>query len=196
MVATAQAGPYAGGGQDASQGAAPTITGAEVSHTADGEILTITGTNFSPHRDNVRVTIGGTQIPVLTAEPKMITASILPNLQGRELEVTIKGWPPVKAAQKIHLPPHVSGISLMSGPPGSVISISGEYFTPPKGGKIEVFIGGVAAPVISNSSSQVSVQIPVGLSAQSPVWGLSVTVRNGKLTSNTDHVVNVQNRVF
>jgi hypothetical protein len=159
------------------------------------EILQITGANFSPYKEKIRITVSGAQASVLRSDPKLITA-VLPPDSGSPgmVSVAVNGQTVLKD-KKIKLPPRVTGVSLLSGPPGTPITIYGARFAR-KLTDNQVFIGGIEVPVNGGSRTELSVEVPAALDMQSPVWGVPIMVKVGKLSSNNDVSIRIQNRVY
>ena len=108
-----------------------------------------------------------------------ITVSI-GGIVSKPFEFTIKGAP------------EVTGVDLLSGPPGQPLVISGKGFSA-TGSENSVTIGGVPAAVTSCTSKSITVTIP---EMYYPQWNLPVLVKTGGVESKAGVTVNVQMRVI
>jgi hypothetical protein len=108
-----------------------------------------------------------------------ITVSI-GGILSKPYEFTIKGAP------------EVTGVDLLSGPPGQSMVISGKGFSATASENV-VTIGGVPAPVTSCTNKSITINIP---EMYYPQWNLPVLVKTGGVESKAGVTVNVQSRVI
>jgi hypothetical protein len=177
---------------------APTVDSVDVVYDKAErvEMLQISGTNLSPYKEKVRVTVDGSQASVISSKPTMIMAMLPSGIGDNKalISIEINGQTVLKD-RKIKLPPKVEGVSLMSGPPGTPITITGSRFGN-KASEATVTIGGSEAPVLSCSRTSITTVIPMGFNAQSPSWGVPITVKVNGISSNDDVSVRVQSRMY
>ncbi|WP_290798294.1 FG-GAP-like repeat-containing protein [Flavihumibacter sp. UBA7668] len=82
--------------------------------------------------------------------------------------------------------PVVTGISPLSGPIGTIVTIYGKNFSTTPAENL-VRMGGILCPVLSATSTELSIRIPVGMNSQR----LSVTSKDGLITI-TDYLFRVR----
>ncbi len=160
----------------------------------------IEGRNFSDHPDVTQVVIGDKQATVVSAKSKTIQIKppsglmggktklyvMIGNQKSNPIEVTIKGAP------------EIGSVSMISTAPGQPLTITGTGFSD-VAGENEVTIGGYPAEIRSVSSTSITVEVPLGLDAINPSWGVPITVKtnNMEATDPTNSAkINIQLRVF
>ena len=159
------------------------------------EMLQITGANFSPYKEKVRVTVSGAQASILRSDPRVIMA-VLPSGAANIVKVSVEtGGQTVLKDKEIRIPPRVTGVSLLSGPPGTPITIYGTHFADTLA-RNKVYIGGAQAELSGGSKTALMTAIPFILSGQSPTWGAPVVVIRNGLSSKADVTIRIQNRVY
>ena len=161
-------------------GAAPTITSVSPPQAAPGGRVTITGANFGADRARVSVTIGGREMPVTSASPTEIVATIPPGATTARIEVTANGIGPVSTpAEFLVLPPlTVTRFEPRSGDVGDRVTLSGTGFAADPA-QNTVRLGDVTATVVSATDSALVVEVPQGRSGP---WSVSVA---GSSTART-----------
>src|SRR5262249_25843189 len=135
-----------------SQAASPSIniTNIYPSTASHGETVVISGTGFGQYKEDVSVTVDGRNGQVLNAEPHRIQC-VLPedgSPGSVELFVTVRGnkSTPTRITIKPDQKPQITGMSIISGPPGQSMQINGNHFSS-KISDNKVYFGGVSAPI-------------------------------------------------
>jgi hypothetical protein len=158
------------------------------------EMLRISGTNLGSYKERIHITMGGAKVNVLRCDPKLIAAELPPGAASPSLvSIKINGQVVLKD-KKIELPPRVTGVSLLSGPPGTPITIYGTHFAQ-KLTDNTVFIGSVEVPINGGSTTELSVVISGALNMQL-TGGVPIVVKVGQLTSNSNVGIRIQNRMY
>jgi hypothetical protein len=159
------------------------------------EMLKVSGNNLSPYKEKVRIIVNGSQANVLRAEPSYFTAVLPQDAANPALITIVMNGQTILQDKKVRLPPRVTGVSMLSGPPGTPLTIYGMRFAR-KLADNKVFIGGMQTPVNGGSTSTLMVVIPIEFNAMSPSWGMPVTVKVGNVSSNSDVTIRIQSRVY
>jgi matrixin/IPT/TIG domain-containing protein len=146
-------------------GQAPTVSSIQpaMGINSGGTRVTVTGANFS---SGIEVSLAGvplTDVSVLDATTLLGTTG--PNKTGplTLLAVNPDGTSGVLASAFVAsaLPPVVSSVTPASGPPTTVVTLSGSNFDSSIA-NVSVSFGGVPATVVSTSTTQITVIVPFG----------------------------------
>ena len=138
--------------------------------------------------------VGDKPATIKSAGAKQIIALVPEGVSGEQLvSVAVAGFPPTKGIKiTVQAAPEVTGIDMISAPPGNALTISGKGFSL-KSGENQVLIGGVQAAITSVSATSISVVIP---EMESPQWGVSISVVTNKVPSKGNVTINVQRRAI
>ena len=135
----------------------PTITSVSPSSGAPGDNITINGTNLT----GASVSFGASNANVTGSSSTQIFVTV-PNATGAtSLTVTGSVAPPATFAFTVTaatvVAPAISAISAQTGPPGTVVTITGTGFT-----GATVTIGGAAANITASSATSITTSVPGG----------------------------------
>jgi hypothetical protein len=175
----------------------PTITSVKPGTAALDNEITLTGRNFSKLPEGNLVYVGnkialvkkGTPNPgkeivfnlpkdILTGKQNVVVS--VGGMQSKPIELVIKGAPVV------------TGVDLISAPPGQEMTISGKGFSAIQS-ENTVTIGGVGASITSSTTRSITVTIP---ELPYPSWYQPIVVKTGGVESNNTIKINVQMRVI
>lgn len=134
----------------------------------NGTVMTIQGTNFN---GATAVNIGGNPAAAFTVvSPTQITATIGTAAKGAVQVTSAAG---THALNEFTLPPPViSAFSPQTGPPGTIVTISGNHFDADTAANNIVLFGSARANVLTATSTTLTVQVPAGANAE-PVTVIS-----------------------
>jgi hypothetical protein len=159
-------------------GATPTITSFSPTSGVVGTSVTISGTNFV---GTTAVSFDGTSAVFDVDSATTITATVPSGATTGPIGVTADGTATSVSDFTVLVPPTISSFSPASGPVGTVVSITGTYFT----GTTSVKFAGTSATFTVNSATKITATVPAGA-----VTGrISVTIPNGTATSSTPFTV-------
>jgi len=162
-------------------GAPPTVTSFNPTSGAVGSTVVITGTNFT---GATQVTFNGTAATAYTVNSAtQITATVPTGATTGPIAVTTPVATGTSSSNFTVLQaPVVTSFTPGSGSAGTVVTISGGFFT----GATQVTFNGTAATIFTvNSASTITVTVPTGATT----GPIAVTTANGTGTSSTDFVV-------
>lgn len=149
----------------------PIITSFTPTFGVAGTTVSITGVNFD---STTKVTFGGTSASsFLVNSPTNITATVGVGSSGSVSVTTANGIATLSGFT--YGPPVINSFTPLSGEIGSVVNIQGSNFDSTSSNNI-VFFGAVKATVISSSTTQLNVIVPVGATYQ------PISVTTNKLT--------------
>lgn len=175
----------------------PILTKAKPDKTPTGQSITLEGSNFSPTPALNVVTMEGKPVAVVSATTTSLEVKVPDDAKvgKNEVLVTVVGMKTDPVTVTVQPKPEVTGVSMISAPPGQPLVISGKNFSSkPQDNK--VVIGDYAADITAASPTSLTVTIPLALDPIQPVWELPVVVETNGVKSNDDVTVNVQNRVI
>jgi hypothetical protein len=164
--------------------AVPEITSFSPNYGAFGSTMTLMGTNFGVVQGSSSVLFtglvpfeGGTTYALTTVVPtawsntsitlnvpySAIGIDLLPNLDNFAVRVVNGEGAQLSNAANFFVEPRPSltGINPTSGPAGTMVTISGQNLLD-AGGHGKVWFGNVNAPIVSQSSTSVQVEVPIG----------------------------------
>lgn len=164
----------------------PTISGFTPGQGPVGAYVYITGTNFSATPSNNQVFFtSNVAATVVASTATTITAVVPAGAITGTISVKVFGNDSGPSAGSFIInnsAPAINGISPLSGPPGSVLTITGLNFDGAVPANNDVKIGGLNATVQTANSTTITAFVP-GAVAIGPALGVSVTV--GGLTANS-----------
>jgi hypothetical protein len=128
----------------------------------DGTAMTITGSNFT---GATSITIGGNPVASFTVvSATQINATVGTAAKGTVAVTTPAG---VHSLNEFTLPPPViSSFNPVSGPPGTIVTISGTNFDAGSTGNNIVHFGSAKASILSATSTTLTVLAPAGATAE------------------------------
>ncbi len=165
----------------------PVLNSVTPKTVSTGGELVLQGENFisDPNLDNVH--IGNQKAMVLEAHANNLRVLVPDNVPAGKAKVvvSVSGASSQELEVTVLTAPKVTGVSLVSGPPGSPLEIYGQNFSANAGQDI-VTIGGANAPVQAASTNKLVVVIPEALDAGMPSGPLPVVVEVKGAKSNSD----------
>jgi hypothetical protein len=175
----------------------PVITALKPTPAGLDDEITLTGRNFSKVASANQVLVGtkqGVIKPGTSTSGKEITFTLPKESLSGKINVTVSVCGIVSKAIELQIKaaPEVTGVDLLSGPPGQAMTISGKGFSATQSENV-VTIGGVPATITSSSAKSITVTIPEMFY---PQWHLPVIVKTGGVESKPGVEVNVQSRVI
>jgi len=158
-----------------SQPPAPTVTGFSPASGSIGTRLSVTGTGFSQGVRNVEV--GG--VPVPSASGLVVSDTLLgfvvpDNAVSGLVTVTTNGGTANSALYFI-VAPAISGISPVSGPPGSLVTVTGSGLM----GITRIAFGPDLASAATQTANQITVPVPAGAASGTVVLTFQVNPSYG-----------------
>ena len=152
----------------------PTITGFTPPSGSSGTVVTITGTNLLGATE---VTFNGKAGTVTTVGQTEITVKVPPGATTGYVRVTTPSGSVTSASQFIYTGPTITGFTPSSGPPGTVVTITGTNLALPA---TEVsFNGKAATDITSDTPTKITVKVPAGATT----GYINVTAPSGSVTS-------------
>ena len=143
----------------------PTISGFTPESAPVGAAVTITGTNFDPNPANNTVTFNGIAAVVTSCTSTQIVATVPQGATTGPITVTtIEVLQGATSATSFTVvpPPTISSFTPASAPAGANITITGTNFDPTPANNAVTFFNGIAAVIISSTSSQIVATVPAG----------------------------------
>lgn len=122
-----------------------------------GSIINISGNNFD-NRYAIWVKFNGTQATLLTATLTSLSVYVPSGATSGKITVEINGQA-VSSSNDFYVTPHISSFSPTSGAVGTLVTISGDGFSPNIAGNFVEFNGAFAV-VESASSTSLTVRVP------------------------------------
>jgi FG-GAP-like repeat/IPT/TIG domain len=141
---------------------APVITSFSPAAAYPGDTIIITGNNFT---GATAATFGGTAFNSFTVLSDKTIRAIPGAGSSGDISVTTPYGTATLAGFSYTLPPAITGISPVSGPVGSTVTITGSNFNPVAAGNIVSF-GTARAVVTAATASSITVLVPAGASQQ------------------------------
>ena len=156
----------------------PTISGFTPPSGSSGTVVTITGTNLLGATE---VTFNGKAGTVNTVGQTEITVTVPTGATTGYITVTTPSGNVTSATQFIYLGPTITGFTPSSGPPGTVVTITGTNLAV----ATEVsFNGKAATDITSDTPTKITVKVPTGATT----GYITVTAPNGSVTSATKFI--------
>ncbi|MDB5271001.1 MAG: hypothetical protein JWP58_4041, partial [Hymenobacter sp.] len=136
---------------------APVITSFTPTTGVPGTVVVITGNNFT---GTTQVTFNGTVATVFTVNSAtQITVTVPTGATTGRITVTTPNGLAVSTGRFVVQTPIITSFTPTSGPVGTVVVLTGNYFT----GATQVTFNGTVAPVYTvNSATQLTVTVPTG----------------------------------
>ena len=107
------------------------LTSVTPTSTAPTKEITLAGRNFSAKASLNQVMVGDKPATIKSAGAKQIIALVPEGVSGEQLvSVAVAGFPPTKGIKiTVQAAPEVTGIDMISAPPGNALTISGKGFS-------------------------------------------------------------------
>jgi len=145
---------------------ASTITAPAISHVSANygayyATIALTGTNFGASEGSSRVTFNGVPATATVWSNTGITVTVPYRATTGNLVVTVGGQSSNGIAFTVEPIPSVSGMSPAGGPPGTLVTISGQNLVDGEGQGL-VWFGNVSLPILSSSSTSLQIKVPAG----------------------------------
>lgn len=142
----------------------PTITGFLPAEATEGQPVTINGNNFDPDASGNEVFFNGVAAVVSSASANQIMVTVPPGATTGKLTVSADGQTSLSTDSFVVRPaPHVTSFTPGSGGVNTVVTITGTGFDPDPTDNTVKF-NGVAANIISASSTQIVAKVATGSS--------------------------------
>ncbi|HMK20508.1 MAG TPA: IPT/TIG domain-containing protein [Chitinophagaceae bacterium] len=154
----------------------PTITSFTPTSTGTGGVVTIIGTNLS---GATSVSFGGVAASSFNVVNSTTITAVVASGASGSVTVATPGGTANRTGFIFTLLTIINSFNPTSGPPGTIVTITGANFNPVAANNI-VYVGGVQATVASANVSTLTITIPFGASF-SPITVLA----GGKLASST-----------
>ncbi|MBC7996965.1 MAG: IPT/TIG domain-containing protein [Leptolyngbya sp.] len=158
---------------------------------APNDKVTVTGKNFTA---GAVVTIGSKTAKITTFTPTQLQIQVPADVEGgdQNLVVTVGGVKSTAKKMTVKASPSVTGIDMLSAPPGQQVTVSGKGFSKNPSDN-QVTFNGTPASVVSASTNQLSVVIP---EIAYPQWNVQIKVKTfGQESKDAVHM-NIQQRVI
>jgi hypothetical protein len=140
---------------------APHIASLNTTYAGHDAVVIIDGTNFGSTQGSSKVTFNGIATPHYFWANTQIYVTVPPNATSGNLVVTVAGQASNAIPFTVLPEPAITGISPTSGPPGTVVTISGTDLLDYEN-KGTVSFDGKFLPILSDTSSAIKVTIPIG----------------------------------
>ncbi len=162
----------------------PQVTSLTPNYGAPAALIKIAGTNFGATQGNGRVTVGGALTYVVSWSNTAIAILVPSQATTGNIVVTAGGEASNGAAFTFYPYPTISGISPASGAVGTPVTITGANLLDGEGHGVVTF-NGTPAPIISQTSTSIQVDVPAGATS-GPV---SVHVNSDTVKSSSSFTV-------
>ncbi|MGV3540155.1 MAG: DUF7619 domain-containing protein [Rufibacter sp.] len=140
----------------------PVITSFSPAQSRLGGIVTLTGKNFTAASAGNKVTFNGVMAQILSASVSELKVTVPNNSYTGKIKVVTPDGASSSATEfVVFQPPTISAVSLAEAVPGTVVTITGNHFSPITTQDTITF-GDVAARVLSATTSQLQVEVPTG----------------------------------
>ena len=139
----------------------PQISGISPNYGAPSAVINITGTNFGATQGSGIVTIGGAPSEVTAWSNTAITVRVPSAAATGNLVVMAGGGASNGVAFTFYPYPSITGLSAVSGPVGTPVTITGTSLID-GGGNGTVTFNGTPATITSQTSTSIQVNVPAG----------------------------------
>ncbi len=141
--------------------AVPQIVSVSANYGAPYAMITLTGTNFAASQNASTVTFDGVPAAVTAWSNTAIAVSVPYHAATGNLVVTVSGQSSNGIFFTVEPTPSITGISPISGAPGTLVTISGQNLLDAEG-HTQVWFSGRSLSITNQSSSSLQVVIPSG----------------------------------
>jgi IPT/TIG domain len=170
------------------------ITAIKPTTAASNEKVTISGRHFAKTAAGDLIQVGKKYATINSASAKEINVTLPEGLESGKTQVIVSvgGFPSKAFEIVIKGAPEVTGVDLISAPPGQAFTISGKGFSATASDNI-VTLGGTPAPISSASTTSLNCTVP---EMYFPQWNVPIVVKVGGVSSNDSIKLNIQSRVI
>lgn len=153
--------------------------------------ITIAGKNFAK---GALVQIGKGWARIIDLKPNSLTVEVPADVEGGKQNVVVTQASVKSTAKEITVKaaPSVTGIDMLSAPPGQPVTLSGKGFSKTASDNVVTF-NGTPASITSASSTSISVIIP---EIAYPQWDVQIKVKTNGQESKDSVKMNIQQRVI
>ena len=166
---------------------APQISSVTPNYGAPASPITITGTNFGATQGSSAVTVGGAPSYVASWSNTAVSILVPSRATTGNIVVTVGGVSSNGEPFTFYPYPAITGVSPLSGPVGTPVTITGTALLD-GGGKATVTFNGTPATILSDTSTTITVDVPTGATT-GPV---DVRVNGIPLSAGTFTVISSQ----
>jgi IPT/TIG domain len=165
---------------------APYITGLSPSSGAVSASVTISGSGFGSRQGSSTVTFNQTKAKTFASwAAGSITVSVPSGATTGNIVVTVGGVASNGVSFTVVPAPHITKLSVTSGPVGTAVTITGTNFGSPQGSGTVTFNGTAATTITSWSATSIVTAVPTGATTGNVVVNASGVASNGvKFTVN------------
>jgi beta-glucosidase len=142
----------------------PHISGISPNYGAPAALIRIAGINFGASQGSSSVTVGGAASYVVSWSNTAIAIQVPSRATTGDIVVAVAGESSNGAAFSFYSYPDITGISPVSGPVGTSVTISGTGLLDGEGNGVVTF-NGVPAAIVSQSNTGIQVSVPAGASS-------------------------------
>ncbi len=139
--------------------APPQITTLSANYGADYAIIALTGANFGPSQGPSTVKFNGTPAVPTAWSNTSITVTVPYHASTGNLVVTVGGKASNGVPFTVEPSPSITGISPASGPPGTLVTVTGLNLVDAEGHGT-VYFSGVSLPILNPSNTSIQVKVP------------------------------------
>jgi hypothetical protein len=141
--------------------APPQIGSMSANYGADYATISLTGANFGASQGASTVTFNGAVAAALAWSNTSISVSVPFHASTGNVVVAVGGQSSNGVPFTVEPSPSVTGISPSSGPPGTLVTISGQNLVDAEGHGT-VFLNQTPLPILSPTNTSIQVEIPAG----------------------------------
>ena len=153
----------------------PTITGFTPPSGPPGTVVTITGTSLAGATE---VSFNGKAGTITSDTPTKITVKVPTGAATGYIKVTTPSGNATSATKFIYTGPTITGFTPSSGPPGTLVTITGTFLSH----ATAVGFNGIKGTITSDTATKITVKVPTGATTG---YIQVVTVSNGSAISAT-----------
>jgi hypothetical protein len=142
----------------------PHLTSLSANYGALYAIISLNGTGFGAVQGSSDVTFNGVPATAYVWTNTGITVTVPYRATTGNVVVTVAGQASNGLSFTVELTPSVTGISPSTGPPGTIVTISGQNLRDAEGHGT-VYFSGISLPILNSSATSIQVEIPPGASS-------------------------------
>ncbi len=142
----------------------PLIGSLSANYGADYASVTLSGSGFGAIQGSSTVTFNGAVATAKSWSNTSVTVSVPFHATTGNVVAAVGGQSSNGIAFTVESSPSVTGISPTSGPPGTLVTISGQNLLD-AAGHGTVYFSGVSLPLLNSSNTSIQVAIPTGASS-------------------------------
>ncbi len=137
----------------------PKITGVSANYGAYYATIAVTGTNFGATQGTSAVNFNGVSANATVWSNTGITVTVPYHATTGNLAVRVGGRVSNGVAFTVEPAPSVASFSPVSGPAGTVVTLSGQNLLDAQGNG-QVWFGGMSLPILNSSSTSLQIAVP------------------------------------